>query len=182
MGVAAYDAVPCDIDGVLRRWPPADDVETAHGLPVGALGAAAFAPARLHPAITGRITDEQWRRAVAEDLARVCGSIARASAAVAAWSALPAVVNTAATAPLRRVRGRVPVAPVSNATTRLAHDLEQLGLAQLADVVVNTARIGVAKPDPASFTSPPTGSASRCTDVCSSTTPPSTWPAPGTSA
>ncbi|WP_212747356.1 hypothetical protein [Streptomyces montanus] len=36
-----YDAVLCDIDGVLRHWPAADAIERAQGLPAGALAAAA---------------------------------------------------------------------------------------------------------------------------------------------
>lgn len=64
-----YDAVLCDVDGVLQHWPAAHEIEHAHGLPTGALAAATFAPARVHPAIVGEITDEQWRTAVAADLA-----------------------------------------------------------------------------------------------------------------
>jgi len=62
----------------VRRRPaarPADDeIEQAHGLPAGALAAAALAPARGLPAVTGEITDEQWRFAVAVDLANTYGS------------------------------------------------------------------------------------------------------------
>jgi putative hydrolase of the HAD superfamily len=35
--------------------------------------------------ITDRVTDEQWRSAVAADLAEACGSIDRAEGAVIAW-------------------------------------------------------------------------------------------------
>ncbi|MFI0977591.1 HAD-IA family hydrolase [Streptomyces sp. NPDC021093] len=148
MPLPPYDAVLCDIDGVLRHWPAADALEQAHGLPLGALAAAAFAPSRLLPAITGKITDEQWRSAVAADLADSCGSRERACAAVTAWSDLLPVVDEEVVALLRRVRKVAAVALVSNATTRLESDLERQGLADLADAVVNTARIGVAKPDP----------------------------------
>ncbi|MFD6550768.1 hypothetical protein [Streptomyces sp. NPDC058398] len=58
-----YAAVLCDVDGVLRHWPADTEIEHAHGLPAGSLSAAAFAPARIHAAITGEITDEQWRSA-----------------------------------------------------------------------------------------------------------------------
>jgi putative hydrolase of the HAD superfamily len=145
----SYDAVLCDIDGVLRHWPAADALEQEHGLPIGALAAAAFAPARLQPAITGRITDEEWRSAVAGDLAAAHGSKDRAHAAVAAWSALVPRVDHEVVALLRQARSvaSVPVALVSNATTRLEWDLARQDLADLADTVVNTARIGVAKPD-----------------------------------
>lgn len=148
MTLPPYDAVLCDIDGVVRHWPAADVLEQAHGLPLGALAAAAFAPARLQPAITGQITDEEWRSAVAADLTDTHGSRKRALAAVAAWSALLPAVDQEVVALLRQVRDVASVALVSNATTRLERDLERQGLADLADTIVNTARIGVAKPDP----------------------------------
>jgi putative hydrolase of the HAD superfamily len=143
-----YEAVLCDIDGVLRHWPSSDVLELAHGLPAGAFAAIAFAPDRLRRAITGEITDEQWRSAIAVDLAQACGSAIRAQAAVAAWSELLPDVDDEVVALLTRVRRVASVALVSNATTRLETDLERQGLIDLADAVVNTARIGFAKPDP----------------------------------
>ncbi|WP_308425189.1 HAD-IA family hydrolase [Wenjunlia tyrosinilytica] len=148
MTLAPYDAVLCDIDGVLRHWPAADALEQAHGLPVGALAAAAFAPVRLHPAITGEASDEQWRSAIATDLASRYGSTDRARAAVTAWSQLLPVIDGEVVALLGQVRKVASVALVSNATTRLEEDLARQGLINVADTVVNTARIGVAKPDP----------------------------------
>jgi putative hydrolase of the HAD superfamily len=58
------------------------------------------------------------------------------------------VVDEDVVALLGQVRKVAPVALVSNATTRLEWDLDRQGLADLADTAVNTARIGVAKPDP----------------------------------
>ncbi|WP_405639934.1 HAD-IA family hydrolase [Streptomyces sp. NBC_00019] len=144
----SYAAVLVDVDGVLRHWPAHDGIEHRHGLPSGALAAAAFAPARVHPAVTGALTDEQWRSAVAVDLARTCGSRDRARAAVAAWSALVPTVDRELVALLSQVRTVASVALVSNGTTRLEEDLARQGLDAVADTVVNTARIGVAKPDP----------------------------------
>ncbi|MDH6580575.1 HAD-IA family hydrolase [Kitasatospora sp. MAP5-34] len=150
MTVLPYDAVLCDIDGVLRHWPTPGhaDLDHVHGLPAGTFAAAAFAPARLHPAITGEITDEQWRSAVATDLADVCGSMDRARSVVTAWSDLMPRVDQEVVSLLTRVREVATVALVSNATTRLESDLARQGLNDLADAVVNTSRIGVAKPDP----------------------------------
>ncbi|MFJ9550234.1 hypothetical protein [Streptomyces erythrochromogenes] len=82
MTTRPYGAVLCDIDGVIRHWPAAEPLERANGLRPGALAAAAFAPDRLQPAVTGEISDEQWRSAVAADLADACGSRERALAAV----------------------------------------------------------------------------------------------------
>ncbi|MCT9009033.1 HAD-IA family hydrolase [Streptomyces rhizosphaerihabitans] len=141
-------AVLCDVDGVLRHWPADDDIEQAHGLPAGSLAAAAFAPARVNPAITGEITDEQWRSNVAADLADTCGSRERARAAVTAWSGRAPFVDLELVALLTRVREVARVALVSNGTTRLEQDLARQGLDGVAHTVVNTARIGVVKPDP----------------------------------
>ena len=142
-----YKAVLCDIDGVLRHWPPVDDLELAHSLPLGTLAATAFVPDRLIPAITGRITDEQWRASIETAIAGACGSPATARSFVAAWSDQLPTVDTSVVSLLRKVRRIAPVALVSNATTRLEHDLERQGLGDLADAVVNTSRIGYAKPD-----------------------------------
>ncbi|WP_406486005.1 HAD-IA family hydrolase [Streptomyces phaeochromogenes] len=143
-----YAAVLCDVDGVLRHWPANNEIEQAQGLPADALAAAAFAPARVHPAITGEITDEQWRSAVATDLANTYGSKEQAHAAVAAWSELVPLVDLELVDLLTRVRDVASVALVSNGTTRLEQDLARQGLDSLAHTVVNTARIGVAKPHP----------------------------------
>ncbi|MFG2335120.1 HAD family hydrolase [Streptomyces yangpuensis] len=148
MTARPYDAVLGDIDGVIRHWPAADALERANGLRPGALAAAAFAPGRLQPAVTGRITDEQWRDAVAAGLTETCGSRERALAAVRAWSELVPAVDQEVVTLLRDLREVASVALVSNATTRLEQDLERQGLAGLADCVVNSARIGLAKPDP----------------------------------
>ncbi len=152
MHVVRYKAVLCDIDGVLRHWPPLDDLELTHDLPPGTVAAAAFAPCRLIPAITGRITDEQWRASTEAAIAGVCGSQAAARSVVAAWSSQLPAVDTEVVALLREVRRSAPVALVSNATTRLERDLQRQGLDDLADVIVNTSRIGYAKPDPRVYT------------------------------
>ncbi|MDT0266910.1 HAD family hydrolase [Streptomyces sp. DSM 44915] len=148
-----FDALLCDLDGVLRHWdttsPPR--LERAYGLPAGALTSAAFRPDRLVPAVTGQVTDEEWRAAVAADLAPACGTPERARALVEAWSDTPGSVDPVVLAMLTEVRRRVPVVLVTNATTRLESDLAALGLTEVADAIVNSARVRVAKPDPEIF-------------------------------
>jgi hypothetical protein len=79
-----------DLNGVLRHWNPqhVTDIERRHHLPRGALFAAAFAEHRLHPAITGDVTDSQWRAGVVAALEHEHGGAA-AERAVAEWAALP---------------------------------------------------------------------------------------------
>lgn len=147
-----FDALLCDFDGVLRLWDPdgMTALDRASGLPEGTLAAAAFRPALLDDAVTGAISDEEWRARVARDLAATFGA-GPAGEVVRAWSALTGEVDGEVLALLTGLRRRVPVVLVSNATTRLEDDLHGLGLADAFDAVVNTARIGVAKPDPLVF-------------------------------
>jgi putative hydrolase of the HAD superfamily len=152
MTARPHDAVLCDIDGVVRHWPSAEELELTYGLPAGSIAAAHFMPSRLNPAITGKITDEQWRSAAASDLAAVCGSADRSRAAVKAWSMLEPRNDPEVVSLLAKAREMVTVALVSNATTRLEQDLARHELSTLAHVVVSSARIGVAKPDPSFYT------------------------------
>lgn len=104
-----FDAVLCDLDGVLRVWEPMSDLDRSHGLPEGTLAAAAFAPVRLMPAITRIVTDEQWRQAIAQDLAMVCGSLDRAQSLIADWNTLTGRVDTEVLALLTMARLRIPL-------------------------------------------------------------------------
>lgn len=147
-----FDAVLCDIDGVLRHWPSVEPIERANGVAPGTLYAAAFAPHRLQPVITGQVTDAQWRTFVVEDLAGRGGLTAEtARALVADWSTLRPGADENAVALLELAREVVPVALVSNATDRLESDLTDIGLGNFTDNLVNSSRIGFAKPDPRVF-------------------------------
>jgi putative hydrolase of the HAD superfamily len=149
MRPSPFDAVLCDVDGVVRHWDPDEmiQIDRTHGLPPGTLAATAFAPVRLHPAVTGRMTDAEWRAAVVTALASTCAAPHQAQAMVDAWSASTGQVDRAVLDLLTEVRRHVPVVLVSNATTRLEDDLAALGVLGAVDAVVNTSRIGAAKPD-----------------------------------
>ena len=104
----------------------------------------------LSDAITGQVTDEQWRHDVAHRLEQSCGPIAHA--AVRQWSAWPGdvdqdVVSVLASARLAGWR----VGLLTNATTRLTHDLRELGLHGAFDAVTNSSALRVAKPDPGAY-------------------------------
>ena len=146
-----FDAVLCDVDGVLRHWPSIEPVELAHGASPGTLYAAAFAPQRLLPAITGGLTDDEWRALVTVDLAE-SGGLERkvAESLVAAWSAMRPTTDEKVVALLRLARDAMamPVSLISNATTRLEADLAEAGLSEFIDTAINTSRVGFAKPDP----------------------------------
>ncbi|MFF0739065.1 HAD family hydrolase [Streptomyces sp. NPDC004111] len=143
------DAVLCDIDGVIRFYDTAEvtRLEEAAGLPAGTTAAVGFAPENDLPLLLGQITREQWARSIARDLGtRVPSTQAQALAKAFTESSFWA--DEAVVGLLRQVREHRPVVLVTNATPWLDEDLELLGLADLADSVVNSSRVGVAKPDP----------------------------------
>lgn len=139
-------ALLIDLDGVLRIWP--DDhgahIERDHGLPLGTIAAAAFAPELLEPALTGVVSDEAWRGQVARKLAEQHGP--RTAGAVEAWSAFRGIVDQTVVNLIGDVRDLMPVVLLTNQTSRLRSDLDMLGLADAFDAIANSADIGVAKP------------------------------------
>ena len=123
-----------DFDGVVRRFPR--DAEWHDQV-----ASVAFDPGLLDQAVTGKITDEEWRAEVLRRLGQ------NAAAAVEAWSASCGEVNDAVLELVREVRVQTRVGLLTNGTTRLVADLEQLGIADEFDVVFNSCDLGVAKPD-----------------------------------
>jgi len=144
-------ALLLDLDGVLRIWDSAltPAVETAYGLPAGALAAAASAHDGLERALTGDLDDRAWRESVADEIASGHGEEARP--AVDEWMDPSGQVDTEALAVVRRARTRMQVILLTNSTSRLESDLERLGLTEEVDGWVSSADIGLAKPDPDVF-------------------------------
>ncbi|MDN3023015.1 HAD-IA family hydrolase [Streptomyces sp. S.PB5] len=146
---APFDAVLCDVDNVLRRFDPSGlhALERAAGLAEGTTMKVAFAPEVDLPVLLGRIDLQEWVRAIAAGLA---GLVPEATAWELGTALLesPFAADEAVVSLLRRARTRVPLALVSNATLQLEDDLDAMGLSDLADHVVNSARVGLAKPDP----------------------------------
>lgn len=140
-----------DLDGVLRLWEPrhTEEVEEAYGLPAGALREAANAAGRLEAALTGGMDDPTWRAAMADDLASEHGEHTRP--AIEEWMRPPGRVDESALAVVRRARSRLRVILFTNATSRLADDLDRLGLTDEVDDVLASHELGLAKPDPDVF-------------------------------
>ncbi|WP_392891886.1 HAD family hydrolase [Streptomyces sp. LN699] len=147
----AHDAVLCDVDQVIRFYDTTrvTELERAAGLAEGTTGKVAFAPEREEPLMVGRLTRDQWAESVTAELAGTFGlPVDRARALADAFTGAPFSADPTVVDLLRRVRAAgVPLVLVTNATLDLEDDLESLGLADLADHVVSSARVGVAKPD-----------------------------------
>jgi len=108
-------------------------VDQTYGLTAGTIARIAFSPTHLTPAISGRVSDHQWRSGIAAELAAMIGQ-RDARDAVAAWSADIGTVDRTVLNLIRQVRRRCPVIILSNATSRLRQDLSSLGLDDEVDV------------------------------------------------
>ncbi|MFF8973306.1 HAD family hydrolase [Streptomyces sp. NPDC014995] len=148
-GRPPFDAVLCDVDNVIRHFDSShlEALESAAGLAEGTTKKVAFSPEVDGPLLLGRITEQEWVEAIARGLT----GLVDAETGWALGTALlesPFRADEAVVTLLRRARVRVPLVLVSNASLGLERDLDALGLTELADHVVNSARVGLAKPDP----------------------------------
>ncbi|MER5630397.1 HAD-IA family hydrolase [Streptomyces nitrosporeus] len=142
----------CDLDNVVRFYDLTrlSELERAYGLPEGTTTDIAYAPGTDLPLLLGRITPDEWVAAIASGLAGRVGE-ERARELGEALRGAPFRADEAVVALLRRVRERMPLVLVTNATLQLEEDLALLGLTGLAHHVVSSALEGVAKPDPAIY-------------------------------
>ena len=147
-------ALVVDLDGVIRHWH-GHEFDGAGRVGVGLspedLGDIAFEPELLAAAMTGAVVFEDW----ADEIGRRAGALhgCDAAAVTAGFAALGWSIDQEVIDLLREVRaaGRVKLALFSNASTRLEADLESCGLDGEFDVVFNSARLGLAKPDAEAF-------------------------------
>jgi putative hydrolase of the HAD superfamily len=144
--------VVCDLDGVIRHFDeaPQSEMEVDLGLASGSVLRVAFERSLLRRAVTGAISDEQWRAATVTELAREVGQ-GRAERAVQGWSRSSGRIDPQVLALVRQVRARVPVALLTNATTRLRVDLAALDVLAEFNAIVSSAETGFPKPDPGAF-------------------------------
>ena len=143
------NAILTDLDGVIRIWSPEIHLkaERATGLPEGAILGIAFSDGLLPLVITGQISDDEWRRRIADLLSKDFPNT-NAERAVELWSASPGKVDTEVLEILRACREKAKLVLISNATSRLLSDLRRLGIAEDFDYIINSSEVGFAKPDP----------------------------------
>jgi putative hydrolase of the HAD superfamily len=137
-----------DLDGVIRVYPPerAASIEQKHGLQAGAIFSNAFEKTLLSQAVCGHITDEAWRSEIAKSLSKVCDDKI-ATAAISEWSDFSGVVDHRYLGHVESKFSGIPVAVLTNGTSRLKGDLAKLGIENRFFRIFNSAEIGVCKPD-----------------------------------
>ncbi|GKQ33748.1 HAD family phosphatase [Streptomyces sp. A012304] len=151
-GRPPFGAVLCDVDNVIRHFDSThlEALERAAGLTEGTTKKVAFSPEVDGPLLLGRITEQEWVAAIAAGLAGLVDEETGWALGTALLES-PFHADEAVVTLLRRAQIRVPLVLLSNATLGLERDLDALGLTELADHVVNSARVGLAKPDPRIF-------------------------------
>jgi putative hydrolase of the HAD superfamily len=141
-------AVLFDYGGVIGRLDQeeAGHLEEKYGLPPGALFSALYEIPEWREISLGRGTEREWLKAVLERLYELAGrpipEIRQEWPKI--WRGLDEGVVSLA----RKLRSRYKVGLLSNATKDLEEMLlEHNGITDLFDVVINSARVGLAKPD-----------------------------------
>ncbi len=136
-----------DLDGVIRKFPQSRDlaIEKKFGLSEGSIFSAAFRNPLLEEAVCGRISDEVWRLDIQRKLSETC-SEAMAKEAIDEWSDFAGQVDHGYLDLLNRHFSNIPIAILTNGTSRLNSDLKKIGLDNKFFKVFNSAKIGVCKP------------------------------------
>ncbi|MFM9444443.1 HAD family hydrolase [Streptomyces acidiscabies] len=144
-----FDAVLCDVDNVIRHFDNSGvhALERAAGVAEGTTFKVAFAPDTGLHAILGHITSQEWVSVIAEKLTGMVDDPTAWALGLALLES-PFRADDAVVTLLRRARVHVPLVLVTNATLELEADLAEMKLTDLADHVVSSARVGLAKPDP----------------------------------
>ncbi|WP_445527460.1 HAD family hydrolase [Streptomyces cyslabdanicus] len=143
-----FDAVLCDLDNVIRFYDSSQlaELERAAGLAEGTTAKVAYAPEIDLPLLLGKITQQQWVESIVVGLAGQVPEV-QARELGTALARAPFRADDVVVALLRRVRAHMPLVLVTNATLELENDLASMGLADLADHVVSSARVQAVKPD-----------------------------------
>lgn len=142
----AITTVLLDLDGVIRHFDPAhrEHIEPKYGLAPGTLRAAAFSPQMIEPVVTGKISRAEWTRRVGENISSMDAAVE--------WLANRGQVDESMIELVDELRSRGTVAAIlTNGTSTIPEEMEQLGLVPHFDAIFNTAEIGYAKPDMRAF-------------------------------
>ena len=141
-------AVLFDYGGVIGRLDQdeAGRLEQKYGLAQGALFSALYDIPQWQEIALGRSSEQEWLKAVLERLYELAG---RPIPGIRQeWPKIWRGLDEDVVSLVRRLRSRYKVGLITNATRSLDEMLlEHHGLVDLFDVIINSARVGLAKPD-----------------------------------
>ncbi len=144
-------AVLFDMDGVIRHWDGAGAAagEAAAGLPPGTLDRIAYSVPEFALTQVGKATAEDWGAAIERALVAEHGP--GAARAMRHFLDYMGVLDREMVGLVAAVRKQVLVALLSNATDQLRAHLTHHDLTEAFDVVLCSAELGIAKPEPDIF-------------------------------
>lgn len=146
-------AVFFDFGGVLGRWDRAyvAAFEAEYGLPEGGVLKALYGTPGWRDAETGRASADAWLADV--DTAMKQAAAKPVPPAHSIWSRLWNDMDSDVIGLANRLRSAYRVGVLSNTTTMLEDQLlAPNGILDMWDVVINSARVGIAKPDAGIYT------------------------------
>jgi len=141
-------AVLFDYGGVIGRLDRDEmaRLEDKYGLPSGGFWHSLFEIPEWHEVEVGRSSEREWLRGALDKLYELAG---RPIPGIRQdWHHIWKGIDEEVVSLARKLRPRYKVGMISNATKNLEKVLENHhGIMDLFDVVINSARVGVAKPD-----------------------------------
>ena len=150
-----HTAYVFDLDGVVRDFALGDAnpaIEAALGLPAGHVAATAFRSELLLPTITGRRSFDDWYAAICAALEEVVPEPGRVREHMASWREHRGRVIDETVERLEALRsGGHRTYVFTNGTDYVPQEMELLGITRLFDGLLNSADLGVAKPDPLAY-------------------------------
>ena len=142
------EAIFFDFGGVVSRLDR-DEIrrlEQSYGLQPGDLISSVYAIPEWRDAETGRCADDVWIEAANRTLDERAGR--PVPELHEKWRSMWRQIDEDVVGLARSLGARYRVAMISNSTLRLEKDLlEPYGLHELFEAVINSARVGIAKPD-----------------------------------
>ena len=141
------EAILFDFDGVIRQWDESDlwTFETEANIERGTVFAVAFSKELHAPLTRGELTWAQWKDETERILVESHGAFIRAI--VKRFFAFEGRIDLNMVKLIKQLPKNLRLGILTNNHDRFEEYLQRVGVAELFDAVINTHRIGVAKPE-----------------------------------
>ena len=141
------EAILFDFDGVIRQWDESDlgTFEAEADIETGTVFATAFSKELHEPLIRGEINWDQWRNETENRLVHSHGEFIRPI--VKRFFEFEGRVDADMIDLVTRLPNNLRIGILTNNHDRFEDYLRRVGINEMFDAVINTHRIGVAKPD-----------------------------------
>ena len=141
------EAILFDFDGVIRQWDESDlwTFETEANIERGTVFAVAFSKELHAPLTRGELTWAQWKDETERILVESHGAFIRPI--VKRFFAFEGRIDLEMVKLIKQLPKNLRLGILTNNHDRFEEYLQRVGVAELFDAVINTHRIGVAKPE-----------------------------------